>query len=90
MEIPFPVSTDVILTPSNGFTGSATLSASGLPAGVTASFSSPQVSAGSPVGLILSSEDSVDGTFKVLITAIAADGTTKFAGFLLTTTHIAN
>lgn len=64
------VATQVHLTPLKGFTGSPTLTVSGLPAGVTASFDSGTVTADRAATLTLStSTNSPTGTSTVTITA---------------------
>jgi hypothetical protein len=63
------VTTQVSLTPVNGYGGAATLTVAGLPAGMTAVFSSPQVSATSPVTLTLVTERSPSGNYQVAVTA---------------------
>lgn len=80
------VSTQVSLIPLNGFNGSATLSASGLPAGVTAAFTPGQVSNGGPATLTLqTSPTSPRGTFPITVTA-TAPGRTKSVVYQLTIT----
>jgi hypothetical protein len=59
------------LTPANGFTGPATLSASGQPKGVSVSFSSTTITAGSPVTVTVSDTNAANGTSKIAITATA-------------------
>src|SRR4029453_4108747 len=62
--------TPVTLTPSGGYTGAAALAVSGLPSGVTGTFSPAQVSSGSPSTLTLqTSPGSPQGTFPVTVTA---------------------
>jgi hypothetical protein len=81
------VTTQVALMPVNGFAGSASLAASGLPAGVTASFSPNSVSAGNPATLTLhTSAKSPVGTFAITVTAVenAASGRVKTAVYQLT------
>jgi alpha-tubulin suppressor-like RCC1 family protein len=80
------VSTQVSLTPLNRFTGSATLSANGLPAGVTASFTPGAVSNGSPATFTLqTATTSPRGTFPITVTA-SAPAVTKSVTFQLTIT----
>ena len=66
------VTTQVSLTPINGYTGSATLTVASLPAGMTATFSSPQVGPASPVTLTLATERSPAGNYQVAVTATDA------------------
>jgi alpha-tubulin suppressor-like RCC1 family protein/uncharacterized membrane protein len=67
------VSTAVSLVPLHGFTGAAVLSATGLPAGATATFSPGTVSAGTAATATLSTSDnSPAGDFPVTITAVSA------------------
>jgi hypothetical protein len=68
-------STDVTLTPFAGFTGSATLSIKGLPAGVTATFTPTTVSAAQPAVLTLTAApNSPSGTFSFTVGASAPGG----------------
>jgi hypothetical protein len=82
------VTTQVRLTPLNGFTGSPTLAVSGLPAGVSASFDVGTVSADRPATLTLStSANSPVGTSTVTVTATdAASGVVHTAPYQLTIT----
>jgi alpha-tubulin suppressor-like RCC1 family protein len=81
------VSTPVSLSPVNGFIASATLTASGLPSGVTASFSPARVSAGGSATLTLATApDTVSGTYPVTVTATDASGATRTATYQLTIT----
>ena len=68
----------ITITPSNGFSGSVTLSASGLPAGVTASFATnPAI--GSSVLTLTANGTAVTGTAAVTITGVSGsltEGTT--------------
>jgi hypothetical protein len=57
----------ITITPQNGFSGSVSLSASGLPSGVAASFSPNPTTTASTLTLIASST-SATGTFTVIIT----------------------
>jgi len=85
--------TEVTLAPANGYAGSATLSVSGLPAGVTASFSPGQVSAGSPATLTLhTAVSSPTGTFPITVTATdtSALDAVKTATYELTITPLAS
>jgi hypothetical protein len=68
------VTTQVRLTPVNGFNGSATLSVAGLPDGMTSSFMPATVSAGSPATVTLTTEQSPSGDYQVEITATAVNG----------------
>jgi hypothetical protein len=64
------ITTSVNLTPISGFTGSARLAVSGLPAGVNAALSPGQVSAARSATLTLSTLSSAPiGTFTVTVTA---------------------
>src|SRR5690349_18737864 len=86
------VTTSVSLTPANGFTGAASLTAGGLPTGVTASFSPNTVTASGPATLTLhTSSGSPSGTFPVTITATAANDATlvRTVTFTLTVTDAA-
>jgi hypothetical protein len=65
-----------IKTPSNGFTGNVGLSASGLPKGVTASFSPNPATASSTLTLRASAA-AARGTFLVTITGTSAGLTHK-------------
>ncbi len=57
----------ITVTPKTGFTGKVTLSASGLPAGVTASFS-PLTSFGASVVTLIASRSAATGRANVLVT----------------------
>src|SRR3989442_7475588 len=57
----------ISVTPQNGFTGSASLSASGLPSGVRASFGTNPATASSTLTLAASST-ATTGTFSVVVT----------------------
>jgi uncharacterized membrane protein len=59
--------TSISVTPLNGFTGSVTLSASGLPSGVTASFS-PNPTNGSSTVTFTASSSAILGQYNVTIT----------------------
>jgi len=69
-------SATVTITPSNGFTGNVGLSASGLPKGVTASFS-PNPAAASSTLTLRASAAAARGTFLVTITGTSAGLTHK-------------
>jgi subtilase family serine protease len=62
--------TTVSITPSNGFTGSVTLSASGLGTGVTASFS-PNPATGTSTLTLTASSSATTGTRTVTITGVS-------------------
>jgi uncharacterized membrane protein len=66
--------TYVNVTPLNGFSGSVTLSASGLPSGVTASFSPNPTTGSSTVALTASSSASL-GQYNVTITGTSGNQT---------------
>ncbi len=57
----------ISVTPQNGFTGSVSLSASGLPTGVTAGFS-PNPAVGSSTLTLTASSTAITGTFSVTVT----------------------
>jgi hypothetical protein len=61
------VSDTITITPQNGFTGSVALSASGLPAGVTASFS-PSSTTGTSTLTLTASSTATTGTATVTVT----------------------
>ena len=63
-------SSSITLTPQNGFNGSVTLSASGLPNGVTASFSPNPTTSGSTLTLTAGSS-ATTGTASVTITGVS-------------------
>jgi len=73
----------ITITPLNGFSGSVTLSASGLPSGVTASFS-PTV-AGMSTMTLTASITATTGTVPVTITGMSS-GLTHMTGVTLTVT----
>jgi len=79
------VSSAIALTPVNGFSGAATFSVSGLPTGVTASFSPASSASGSTLTLMASSGAWV-GSFAVTVTATAA-GLVKTVPISLSVTH---
>jgi uncharacterized membrane protein len=64
----------VNVNPQYGFTGSVTLAASGLPSGVTASFS-PNPATGSSVMTLTAANPSTPGTFAVTITGTSGNAT---------------
>jgi hypothetical protein len=66
-----PATYNISTSPINGFTGSVTLSASGLPSGATASFSPPSVTAGSGSTLTITTQ----GTTPVGSSAVTVTGT---------------
>jgi len=68
------LTTTVSLNPVNGFTGTATLGATGLPSGVTASFSPRRVAVGGSSTLTLAIDSPAPGTYEVTITGTAANG----------------
>jgi hypothetical protein len=72
------------MTPVGGFTGTASFSASGLPAGVTASFSPASSATGTSLGLTASASAAA-GTYPITITASVA-GTGSSNAFTETTT----
>jgi uncharacterized membrane protein len=63
----------ISLIPQYGFTGNVTLTASGLPSGVTASFSPAEISTGSSVMTLTASSSATPGQYNVTI--IGASGT---------------
>jgi hypothetical protein len=66
--------TDTItVTPANGFTGSVTLTASGLPSGVTASFATNPTTNSSVMTLAASSTATLGGPVTVTITGTSGD-----------------
>jgi alpha-tubulin suppressor-like RCC1 family protein len=69
------LTTTVSLSPVNGFTGTVTLGATGLPAGVTASFSPRRISPGGQATLTLTIDSPAPGSYAVTITGTAANGT---------------
>ncbi len=70
--------TSVTITPSNGFTGGVTLSASGLPAGVTASFATNPATSSSVLTLTASAT-AATGTANVTIKGISGSLTAQTA-----------
>ena len=80
--------TDTItVTPSNGFTGGVTLSASGLPSGVTASFSpNPTTTNSSVLTLAASSTATTGGPLTVTITGTS--GTLTATSTVALTVHV--
>ncbi|GAA0959247.1 hypothetical protein GCM10009558_077800 [Virgisporangium aurantiacum] len=81
--------TTVHLTPLNGFSGSATLSTTGLPAGVTATFAPGPVSARNPATLtLLAAPNSRPGTYTFTVAASASGGGWT-AAYELTVTGLA-
>lgn len=74
------------VTAVGGYSGSVSLSASGLPAGTTASFNPPSITgSGSSIATIATSATTPPGTTNVLISANGS-GETKTANFALTVT----
>jgi uncharacterized membrane protein len=68
-------STSVHLTPLNGFSGTAALSTTGVPAGVTATFTPGTISARSPATLtLLAAPNCRPGTYNVTVVASASGG----------------
>jgi len=65
----------IYMTPLNGFTGSVTLSASGLPSGVTASFS--PISNGSSTVTFAASSSATLGQYNAIITGKSGNQTTS-------------
>ena len=59
---------DVVTTPNIGFAGAISLSASGLPAGVTAAFNPPSLTSGSATMTLNAGPTAVSGTYIVTIT----------------------
>jgi hypothetical protein len=60
----------ITVTPSNGFTGSVSLSASGLPSGVTAGFN-PNPASGTSTVTFTASSGAATGTVTVMVTGIS-------------------
>jgi subtilase family serine protease len=74
--------TTVTLTPQNGFSGNVTLSASGLPSGVTATFN-PAVTTSSSSLTLIASSTAATGTTTVTITGVSGS-VTKTTSLTLT------
>jgi hypothetical protein len=70
------VMSSITITPQNGFTGNVSLSASGLPSGVTASFN-PGSTSGTSVLTLTSSSTAAIGTVTVTVTGSAGSLTTQ-------------
>ncbi|MGA7832729.1 MAG: hypothetical protein WCA21_17360 [Terracidiphilus sp.] len=82
----------VTVTPLYGFTGTVTLSASGLPSGVTASFSSATLSSGTSTMTLTSSYNNPEtkiGSFTIVVTGTGSGATVNSAGIPLTTQVLA-
>lgn len=69
------VTNTITVDRSNGFTGAVELSAAGLPAGVTAAFSSNPVTGTSSVLTLTASATAVAGTSNILVTGVGTPGT---------------
>jgi hypothetical protein len=66
------VATTIIqVVPMNGFSGSATLSVSGLPSGITASFSPTSVTTNTSIVTVAAASTALPGTNNVTVTAIS-------------------
>ena len=70
------VTSSITITPQNGFSGNVSLSASGLPSGVTASFNPASTSSTSTLTLT-SSSTAATGTFTVTVTGSSGSLTTQ-------------
>jgi len=61
----------VVATPNSGFVGTIGFSASGLPAGVTATFNPPSLTSGSTTMTLSAGSTAVPGTYSVSVTGIS-------------------
>ena len=81
----------VTVTPSNGFTGAVTLSASGLPAGVTASFSPASLTtSGNSTMTVATTAATVPGTYTLTITGTGTSATHSATVTLVVTNQAPN
>jgi len=76
----------IALAPVNGFSGTAAFSVSGLPTGVTASFS-PASSASSSTMTLTAASNAWVGSFPLTVTAVGAGGIVRTAAVSLSVTH---
>ena len=65
----------VYVTPQYGFTGSVTLSVTGLPSGVTASFSPNPISSGDSTLTLTASSSATTGQYNVIVTGTSGSTT---------------
>jgi len=79
------VTSTITITPSNGFTGSVSLSASGLPSGVTAGFS-PNPATGTSTVTFTASSSAATGTMTVTVTGTSGSLTHTTSVSLTVTT----
>src|SRR5262245_8060661 len=83
------IASTINVTRTGTFTGAVTLSASGLPSGVAAAFSSNPVTGASSLVTFTAAANAVTGTFPVTITGTASGQTTQTASIALTVTPAA-